>query len=138
MDDKPWETKPLAWRRQKHYEGNWPVCRHEVLNFAVFFFSGGQQARDRARSGRCSNALLGTSSLDGALGGRDQRSMKKTGVGSCVGSAVLCEMKDLGITFPSWQVLSMSSGRFISMQRYVPRIHQKKTLMRHARGLNKP
>ena len=40
--------------------------------------------------------------------------------------AVLCEMKDLGITVPSWKVLRLSDNRMTSMKDMCPRKSHKK------------
>ena len=49
--------------------------------------------------------------------------------------AVFCVMKDLGVTVPSWQVLTMGDGRKISMKDTCPE-DIKKTLMRLAKDVN--
>ena len=46
-------------------------------------------------------------------------------------SAILCEMKDLGITVLSWQVFRVSDDRMISMEGTCPE-DVKQTPMRHA------
>ena len=48
---------------------------------------------------------------------------------------MFCEMLDLGITVPSWQILRMSRGRLISEKDTCPE-DIKKTLMRHAKNVD--
>ena len=66
---------------------------------------------------------------------------ERTSVGSCIvdeshraANAVFCEMRDLGVAVPSWQVLRMSDGRLISVKGTCPE-DIKKTLLRDTKNV---
>ena len=124
-DPKPFFMAP-SQRGREICGKKWPMLQERANNIAlsILEINNLEMEHDLACAATC---LWAASSRSGKVGGRYERSMVKAGVESYIvgksqktSKSRFCEMKDLGITVPGWQLQRMSDGSSITVKDTCP------------------